>query len=224
MPVTFPRGLRILSWEIITVTKPSEPETEQLLAAASQGDATARGRLLERHRPRLNRMVAVRLDRRVAARVDPSDVVQETLAVAARGLDDYLRERPLPFFPWLRRLAWLRVTDAHRRHLHAGRRTVAREESAGLPDESVLELAERLAAPGNGPSAALSRRERATRVRAALDRLPERDREILVLRYLEDLTTAETAAVLECSEGATKVRLLRALRRLRDLLDGESLP
>src|SRR5204862_1794322 len=103
MPVTFPHGLRILSWEIITVTKPPEPDTEQLLAAASQGDATARGRLLERHRPRLKRMVAVRLDRRVAARVDPSDVVQETLAVAARGLDDYLRDRPLPFFPWLRR-------------------------------------------------------------------------------------------------------------------------
>jgi RNA polymerase sigma-70 factor (ECF subfamily) len=166
-------------------------------------------------------MVAVRLDRRVAARVDPSDVVQEALATAAKGFDDYLRERPLPFYPWLRRLAWLRLTDAHRRHLRAGRRTVAREEPAGLPDESVLELAERLATPGTGPSAALSRRERAARVRIALDRLPERDREVLVLRYLEDLTTADTAAVLGCSEGTTKVRLLRALRRLRDLLDGE---
>src|SRR5262245_4031838 len=169
-------------------------------------------------------MVAVRLDRRVAARVDPSDVVQEALTTAARGLDDYLRDRPLPFYPWLRRLAWLRLTDAHRRHLHAGRRTVAREEPAGLSDESVRELAERLSAPGTGPSAALSRRERAARVRAALARLPERDREVLILRYLEDLTTAEAAAVLGVSEGAVKVRLLRALRRLRDLFDGEGQP
>src|SRR3954471_8788262 len=126
------------------MTKSPGPDTDQLLASASRGDVSARGRLLERHRPRLKRMVAVRLDRRVAARVDPSDVVQETLAVAARGLDDYLRDRPLPFFPWLRRLALLRLTDQHRRHLHAGRRTVAREEAAGLPDESVLELAQRL--------------------------------------------------------------------------------
>ena len=206
------------------MTPQPEPDTEQLLDAAGRGDGSARGRLLERHRPRLRQMVAVRLDRRVAARVDPSDVVQEALANAARGLDAYLRERPLPFYPWLRRLAWLRLTDAHRRHLHAGRRSVGREEPPALPDESVQELAGRLNAPGTGPSAALSRRERAARVRAALDRLPERDREILVLRYLEDLSTAEAAAVLGCSEGAAKVRLLRAVRRLRDLLDGENEP
>jgi RNA polymerase sigma-70 factor (ECF subfamily) len=201
-----------------------EPDTEQLLDAARRGDVQARGRLLERHRPRLRRMVAVRLDRRVAARVDPSDVVQEALANAAQSLDAYLREPPLPFYPWLRRLAWLRLADAHRRHLRAGRRSVAREEPPALADESVRELADRLLAPGTGPSAALSQRERAARVRAALDRLAERDREILVLRYLEDLSTAETAAVLGCSEGAAKVRLLRALRRLRDLFDGENEP
>jgi RNA polymerase sigma-70 factor (ECF subfamily) len=199
----------------------SEPNTEQLLDAASQGDEQARDQLLARYRPRLRRMVAVRLDRRCAARVDPSDVVQEALTNAARGFDAYLRDRPLPFYPWLRRLAWLRLTDAHRRHLYAGRRTVAREEPARLPDESAVELAERLTAPDTGPSAALSQRERAALVRAALDRLPERDREILVLRYLEDLTTAEAAAVLRCGEGTAKVRLLRALRRLRDLLDEE---
>jgi RNA polymerase sigma-70 factor (ECF subfamily) len=201
------------------MTPRPEPDTEQLLAAAGRGDADARGRLLDRHRPRLRRMVAVRLDRRLAARVDPSDVVQDTLTYAARLLDDYMREKPLPFYPWLRRLAWLKVVDAHRRHLRAGRRTVAREERARLPDESVLELAERLVANTSAPSAGLSRQEQGARVRAALDRLPERDREVLVLRYLEDLTTADTAAVLGCSEGAAKVRLLRALRRLRACLD-----
>ena len=62
-------------------------------------------------------MVAVRLDRRVAARVDASDVVQETLVEAARRLDDYLRERPIPFYGWLRQLAGERIVDAHRRHV-----------------------------------------------------------------------------------------------------------
>lgn len=206
------------------MTDRSEPDTEQLLAAASRGDASARGHLLERHRSRLKRMVAVRLDRRLAARVDPSDVVQDALTNAAAALDAYLRERPLPFYPWLRRLALLRLTDAHRRHLRAGRRTVAREEPPGLPDASVRQLAERLASPVSGPSAGLRRRERSDRVRAVLDRLPERDREILVLRYLEDLTTAEAAAALGVSEGTAKVRLLRALRRLRELLHEEDRP
>jgi RNA polymerase sigma-70 factor (ECF subfamily) len=56
------------------------------------------------------------------------------------------------------------------------------------------------------------------RVRAALARLGERDREVLVLRYLEQMSTAEIAAVLGTTAGAVKVRHLRALERLRGLL------
>ncbi len=196
----------------------TDPDTEQLLATASRGDGSARGRLLERHRQRLRCMIAVRLDRRLAARVDPSDLVQDTLAEADRRLPDYLRERTLPFYPWLRQIAADRLADAHRRHLSAGRRTVRREEPAGLPEESALELADRLRA-GTGPSAGLRREERRARVRAALERLPERDREVLVLRYLEQLSTVETAAVLGAGESAVKMRLLRGLQRLRDLLN-----
>jgi RNA polymerase sigma-70 factor (ECF subfamily) len=166
-------------------------------------------------------MIAVRLDRRLAARVDPSDVAQEVLAEANRQLDQFLRERPLPFYPWLRRLAGLKLADAYRRHFKAGRRTVMREERAGLPDESAQELAGRLVGVTSGPAAGLGRRERNAQVRAALERLPERDREVLVLRYLEDLSTADAAVVLGCRIGAVKVRLLRALRRLRSLLDEE---
>jgi RNA polymerase sigma-70 factor (ECF subfamily) len=197
------------------------PDTDQLLDAVRRGDAQARGRLLERHRPKLRRMVAVRFDRRLAARVDPSDVVQESLLEAAARMDEYVRKRPLPFYPWLRRIAADHLADAARRHLHAGRRSVEREERPGLPGESVLELAERLLARDSAPSARLRHRERRDRVRAALESLPERDREVLVLRYLEDLSTPDTAAVLGVGEGAVKMRLLRALQRLRDRLDEE---
>ena len=113
------------------------PDTDELLGLAADGDAAARADLLARHRSRLRRMVAYRLDRRLAARVDPSDVVQEVLAEADRQLDHYLRERPLPFYPWLRRLAWERLVKLHNRHLGAQRRSVRREEPGvlALPDE-----------------------------------------------------------------------------------------
>jgi RNA polymerase sigma-70 factor, ECF subfamily len=200
------------------------PDTEELLEAIARGDAEARGQLLERHRPKLRRMVAIRFDRRLAARVDPSDVVQESLAEAAARLPEYIRERPLPFYPWLRRIAADRLADAGRRHLYAGRRSLGREAAEGLPDESVVALANRLLASHSSPSARLQRRERRDRVRAALALLPDRDREVLVLRYLEDLSTADTAAVLSVGEGAVKMRLVRALQRLRDHLDEEDLP
>ncbi len=83
---------------------PAEPDTEQLLARVGQGDQAALGQLLERHRQRLRHLIALRLDRRLQARLDPSDVLQETLAEPARRLADSARLRPLPFSPWLRQL------------------------------------------------------------------------------------------------------------------------
>src|SRR5947199_6994432 len=92
-------------------------DTERLLQLAARGDAAARDRLLDRHRGRLRQAVARRLDPRLAARVDPSDVVQDALADADRKLAGYLRDRPLPFYPWLRRLALERLLELHRRHV-----------------------------------------------------------------------------------------------------------
>jgi RNA polymerase sigma-70 factor (ECF subfamily) len=198
------------------------PDTEQLLDRAAGGDEAARELLLERHRQKLKRMVAVRLDRRLAARLDPSDVVQEALADAARRLDAYLRERPMPYYPWLRRLAWDRIDKAHRRHT-ARRRSVEREELAALPDSSALQLAERLLARDVDPARAALRKEKRQRVRALLGHLGDADREVLVLRFLERLSTAEAATVLGISPGAVRLRLMRALERLRHLLGDDSL-
>lgn len=202
----------------------SEPDTEELLAQAGHGDRAAREQLLARHRGRLRQMIAVRMDRRLAARIDPSDVVQDTLIEAARNLSDYLRERPVPFYPWLRQLAWERLIELHRRHIVARKRSVTREEAEALPlsNESASHLlASRLFATGSTPSERLVRSEQRSRVRTALTRLGERDREVLVLRHLENLSVHDTAAVLGITEGAVKSRHLRALDRLRLLLDAE---
>lgn len=197
------------------------PDTEELLARAGTGDRSARQELLERHRGRLRQMVALRMDRRMVARVDPSDVVQEALADAAQGLSDYLRDRPLPFYPWLRQLAWERLLQLHRRHLRAQRRSVAREQISifDIADGSEEALAESLVNSGSSPSARLLAAELRERVRAALEALEPKDREVLVLRYLEQLSTKEIAAVLGLGEAAVKTRHRRALERLRSRLD-----
>jgi RNA polymerase sigma-70 factor (ECF subfamily) len=194
-------------------------DTDHLLRRVADGDAGACAQLLERYRRRLRRMVAVRFDPRLLARVDPSDVVQETLAEAARQLDRYLQERPLPFYPWLRQMAERRLIDLHRRHVQARRRSVTREEAAvSLADQSALALAERFLSRQSSPSAGLRRQERRDRVRAALAALPEPDREVLVVRILEGLSAREAAAVLQISEVAVRSRQVRALERLKALL------
>jgi RNA polymerase sigma-70 factor (ECF subfamily) len=188
-------------------------DTDRLLAAAAAGDPVARDHLLASHRDRLRRAVARRLDPRLAARLDPSDVVQEALADADRKLSDYLRDRPLPFYPWLRRLAFERLVRLHRRHVRAGKRSVTREAPAA--DDQAATVA------ADGPASAVVRAELHERVRSALDRLPAADRAVLVLRHFEHHSVRETADRLGASEGAVKVRHLRALRRFRDLLASE---
>ena len=171
---------------------------------------TLRRELLERFRGYLNRMVAARLDRRLAPRVDPSDIVQETLADAAKRMDDYLRERPLPFFGWLRYLAKERVIDAHRRHIVSQRRSIGREiPTPELSDASTGVLAGKLIAHDTSPSNRMMRQERGNQVRAALASLPSRDREVLVMRHLEQLSTAEIAEALGISVGAVESRVVR---------------
>jgi RNA polymerase sigma-70 factor (ECF subfamily) len=202
---------------------PDDSNTNELLEQARRGDHAAREELLGRHRGQLLRMIAVRMDRRLAARVDPSDIVQEALTEASRQLPDYLRQCPLPFYPWLRRLAWEQLVAMTRRHIGAQRRSMTREQpwEITLPDESAIALAGQLVSSGTSPSAHLKREELRDRVQAALAALDPQDREILVLRYLEQLSTRQTADVVGISEGGVKSRLMRALVRLRGLLDPE---
>jgi RNA polymerase sigma-70 factor (ECF subfamily) len=197
-----------------------EPDSDELLERVRRDDLAARECLLGRHRERLRSLVALHMDPRLLPRVDPSDVVQEALAEADRRLQDYLRRRPMPFFPWLREMALERLAQLHRRHVRCQKRSVEREELSlsGLPDDSMRELADRLArdsASDRGEGEDLWHR-----LRAVLARLGERDREVVVLRHVEQLSVRETAAVLGISEAAVKVRHFRALERLRRLLAG----
>src|SRR5688572_8086145 len=101
---------------------------DELLERIRQGDIGAEEDLLRLVRPRLVKIIRARMDPRLRGRVDPSDVVQEALADAHKHLDDYLRDRPLPLFPWLRKLACNHLVDLHRQHVLAQKRSVLREE------------------------------------------------------------------------------------------------
>jgi RNA polymerase sigma-70 factor (ECF subfamily) len=166
-------------------------------------------------------MVAARMDDRVAARVDPSDVVQEALVIANQRLSEYLMQVDSPFYPWLRQIGWERLKGVHRQHIHADKRTVCREVSMQLSEASVVQLAQQVAGDAASPSGHVARRELRNRIRAILEELPQLDREILVLKHLEELSNSECAAVLDVTVMVVKKRYLRALTRVRKLMDRE---
>lgn len=202
-----------------------ESNTDELVRRAGHGDASATHELLDRYRGRLAQMVETRLDPRVRGRIDPSDVVQETLVAASQKLAQYAAEKPLPFYPWLRQIAWEKLVHQYDLHLRAAKRSVSRERTfrPDVSDESVLELAHVFVGRASSPSAAMARQELQVTVRRALAAISDQDRELLMLRYLEQLPSKDIAAIMEISEGAVNVRHMRALERMRKLLSGSEL-
>jgi RNA polymerase sigma-70 factor (ECF subfamily) len=197
-----------------------QTDTEELIRRAREGDQSAVENLMQRHRKRLRQMIRTRMDPRVVARVDPSDVVQDVLAAAYRGLPRYLESCPIPFYPWLRRIAWQKLVHCHEQHLHATKRSVTREQRGcwGLSDYSAVQLTRAINGRSNSPSKAATRREIHERVQAALDEITKQDREVLLQRYLEQLSAKEIAAVLDTTESAVHMRHMRALRKVHRLL------
>ena len=190
-----------------------------MILRAAEGNPSAIRGLLDRYRERLKRMVASRMDPRIAARFDPSDIVQDTLMQASNRLPQYFKQQTLPFYPWLRGLAWDRIVQLHRLHIKSQKRSVNREQPLWLNDQSASDLADRLAGSMSDPAEKAIREETRHRVRAALELLKPEDREILTLRYFEQLETGEIAAVLGIREGTVNTRHFRAIRRLQRLLE-----
>jgi RNA polymerase sigma-70 factor (ECF subfamily) len=199
-------------------------DTEELVRRASSGDTLALQDLFSRHRERLERMVRLRLDPRVRGRLDQSDVVQEIYLEAFRRLDDYIRDPKLPFFLWLRCITGQKIIDLHRRHLGAQARDPRREVTLRpnpAPEATSAALAADLLGRLSTPSQKLARKERRAQLQAALESMDPLDRAVLVSRHFEHLTNAETAKELGLKESAASHRYVRALKKLRTILEDQ---
>jgi RNA polymerase sigma-70 factor (ECF subfamily) len=195
---------------------PDSAETCRLLDEIRSDDKTPFDRLFAQHRPALRQFVARRLDPRLRARLDPSDVVQETQLEVYRRMDDFLKRRPMPFRLWLRKTAFERLLKLRRYHVETAQRSVGRE--LGLPDRSSLLLARPFLDRGSSPSQELTRGEVVRRVRQALAELSETDREIMLMRNLDGLSYRDIGCLLDLDPAAARQRYGRALLRLRSLL------
>jgi RNA polymerase sigma-70 factor (ECF subfamily) len=195
------------------------------LRRAAAGDTAAWSELIERHRPRLRKMIALRMDRRIRGRVDASDVLQEASIEALRTLPSYLERPEFPFFIWMRWLTGMTLQGLHRKHLEVQARGASREVrlfAGGMPEATSAALAMQLLGRDTRPSLAAARAERKLRLQEAVESLNPLDREILVLRHFEELTAEESAKVLGIERSAASRRYMRALKRLKELI--EALP
>lgn len=198
-----------------------DSQTARLVRLAAAGDEQAWSELLALHRDRLRAMLALRMDRRLLGRIDPSDVIQETCLFAAKRLPEYAAHPTMSFYLWLRWIAGQRLIDQHRRHMGAQARGVHRElllHHGAFPEASSADLAAYLLGRLSTPSQAAIKVEQRIRLQEALNSLEPIDREILALRHFEELSNGEVAEVLGLDKSAASKRYGRALVRLKDVL------
>ena len=203
---------------------PDADQTQELLANARGGDDAAVNRLLDEHRGAVRRLIDLRMDQALKRRVDASDIVQEVMIEASRRLSAYLADPVLPFHLWLRQMAKDRLIDAHRRHRQAGRRSMDREQPlyAASADQSSFDLAAQLRDQELTPAAAAAWEELQRRFREACAQLDDQDQEIVFMRHFEHFTNGDAAEALGLSAQAASMRYLRAMRRLRTLMESDA--
>lgn len=186
------------------------------------GGEEAVAELYSRYRPQFLRMVEFRLDRRLYGRVDAGDVLQEAYLEVARRCPEFLQDPTVSFFVWARQITWQTLLLTHRRHLDVKMRDAGQEVSlrwAGSAGATSGALAAQLVADRTSPSQAAMRQESMSALRAALDTMDEIDREVLALRHFEHLNNNEVADVLGINKTAASNRYVRAIKRLREIIE-----
>lgn len=202
---------------------PDEPrETDELVNKIIHGDRHALAELFEQYRERLRRIAMFRMDPRIAGRVDVDDVLQDVYLNAEQRVGYAVREASGGLFVWFRLILNQTLADLHRRHLGAQSRDAGRERSlriGGDPKVTSFSMSSALLGHLTSPSQAMLRKELSEQLDAALSSMSDLDREVLTLRHFEEMSNLETARLLGISEQGASLRYVRALARLRRVLE-----
>ena len=197
------------------------PAQAEIIAQLAASREEALARFFDMVRERLKRIVNFRLDYRLNGRISESDVIQDTYVRAAQRIDSYLEKPTMPFFVWLRLEVQQQLIDIHRHHFGAEKRDIRKEIPMVKPkaNQTSLALAAHLVAQMTSVSQIFEKAEQIAAVEKSLDEMNELDREVIALRHFEELSNIETAEVLGIQPAAASKRYLRALKRLREIMD-----
>jgi RNA polymerase sigma-70 factor (ECF subfamily) len=193
---------------------------QQKLLKAQLGDEAAVGSLLELYRSYLRLLARAEIGRRLQGKLDPSDLVQDTLLEAHRNFGRFQGSDEPQFVSWLRQILAAKVANLVRHYFGTQGRDVRLEQAlAAEVDQSSRLLGQDLMASVTSPSLQAVRREQAVLLADALEKLPEDYREVIILRHIEGLPFAEVAGRMQRSEDSVQKLWVRALARLRAVFE-----
>jgi RNA polymerase sigma-70 factor, ECF subfamily len=193
-----------------------------LLTQARAGDPAALDRLFACCRDYLALMARTRVETWLQAKVDASDLVQQTMMEAYRGFDRFHGGSEGEWLAWLRNILDHNAADFVR-HYQSQKRKAGKELALSPPaDDSRMAQAFEPAAPGDSPSQALARVESELQLAGALAQLPPDYQEVIVLRNLQKLSFEEVAKRMDRSRPATQMLWMRAIHKLQEILQQQN--
>src|SRR5262245_45044258 len=210
-----------------TMTTRAQHDAEQLFATARGGSNSCLGQLLSLYSNYLKLLVSAQLDSRLRARVNPSDIVQESFYEAHRDFAEFRGKSIGEFVAWLRRIVVNNILRVVEQHVLAEKRDVRREvsleEIGRRLEQSTVRLETLLAVQTESPSGCAARREDEIRIADTLAQLPTDYRDVIVLRNIEGLSFEEVALRMERSAGAVRMLWLRGLKKMRENIEKREL-
>ena len=196
-------------------------QPDLLISQAQQGASSALGRLLDLYKNYLATLARLQLDQKLKSKVDPLDVVQETFLKASHNFHQFRGATERELLGWLRQILARGLVDEIRRYHKSQRGGIRLEENLVSQIElSSQAMGQQFVAAQSTPSERASRREQAVLLADALAQLSDDNREVLVLRHLEELTFPEVAERLDKSLDSVKSTWRRSLVQLRRLIAG----
>lgn len=197
----------------------SGSNVSELIRLARQHEPAAMDRLLDAYRNYLSMMARLWIESSLHGKVDPSDLVQETLLKAHERFPQFHGTTEPELAGWLRRILARNVVDVVRRYQVAARR-LSREHSLDpVLNDSVQAVQGLVAASGTSPSRAAERRELGVILADALAGLSDDRAEVVVLRNLQQLEWEEIARRMQRSVDAVRMLWTRALKELRPRIE-----
>jgi len=190
----------------------------ELIQRINQGDRDAMAEYLQFRRGDLLAVILNKMGMALRNKIEADDIYQEVAAGAVQKMDelDFSEKGP---FGWLCEMAQRRIIDADRR-FSAQKRAKHKEVGIhGSPEQSQIGIANLLVASITSPSRAFSRQQKEFKLLHAMEQMPEDQRTVLHMRYGEGKPTKEIADSIGKTDGATRVLLTRALKKLKNLVD-----
>lgn len=193
-------------------------DADELVKRLKDQDHTALAELFEINRDRLSRMVSIRMDRRLKGRIDATDVLQEAYMILSQKIGNFADYPDMSPYVWMRLTVNDRLIALHRKHIQAGKRDARKEISMSQkanPDESSAEIVDTLADTVSSVGGKVARAEVTKMIKATLECMEAKDREIILMRIFEGMSNAEAAQALDLTANGASSRFSRAMDRLQ---------